>query len=292
MKEEVIKLNLEGKTNTEIRSITGHSLTTISKYLKESGLFTRRASKEKSLDSIKLLLDEGKTNFEIASILNISPTTVRKYTRTYLNIDTNSVKQKPIINKKLELTDIQLEVLYGSLLGDMSISKHANFARFSISQGGKQESYFDHKCEIFKDVIGKPCKKQRFDKRTNKYYNKYQVRSLSHKKFLEIYNRLYINNVKTITLDYLNLLTPRSLAYWFMDDGNNKGVLATNCFSISECKLIQSWLLNTYDIETTFHLQKQQPILYFTKRGKKNFYKLTYEFFIPDMLYKIENWIP
>ena len=30
MKEEVIKLNLEGKTNTEIRSITGHSLTTIS----------------------------------------------------------------------------------------------------------------------------------------------------------------------------------------------------------------------------------------------------------------------
>lgn len=47
MKKEVIKLNLEGKTNTEIRSITGHSLTTISKYLKESGLFTRRASKEK-----------------------------------------------------------------------------------------------------------------------------------------------------------------------------------------------------------------------------------------------------
>lgn len=292
MKNDIIRLNLEGKSNTEIKNITGHSLTIIRKYLKEAGLFSTRASADKLLKEIKRLVNLGKTNSEIAKILKASPTTIRKYTLKLLNKETNSIKRKPIVAKDLKLTNIQEEILYGSLLGDMSISKHANFARFSISHGGTQEIYFDHKCEIFKNLIGKPCKKQRFDKRTNKFYNKYQVRSLSYNIFLEIYNKLYINNVKTITLNYLNNLTPRSLAYWFMDDGNNRGVLATNCFSVSECELIRNWLVTNYDIETTLQFQKNQPIIYFTKKGKQKFYDVTHEFFIPSMLYKIEDWNP
>lgn len=38
------------------------------------------------------------------------------------------------------------------------------------------------------------------------------------------------NGIKTITKSWLNKLTERSLAFWFMDDGSNSGILATNCF--------------------------------------------------------------
>lgn len=159
MKEDVIRLNLEGKSNIDIKRITGHCLTTIRKYLKEANLLSNRSSKEKLLEKIKVLLNEGKTNLEISQILKASPTTIRKYTINYLNTETNSVKEKPIIKRDIKLTDIQKEALYGSLLGDMSISKHTNFARFSISHGGNQEAYFDHKCELFENLIGKFCKK-------------------------------------------------------------------------------------------------------------------------------------
>jgi hypothetical protein len=62
---------------------------------------------------------------------------------------------------------------------------------------------------------------------------------------------LYSNNIKTITRAYLDKLTPRSLAFWFMDDGNNRGILATNSFSYSECVLIKEWIKSKFNIDTT-----------------------------------------
>lgn len=70
------------------------------------------------MDDVSRCLDEGKTNKEIATELGISPTTTRKYTKEILNRQTNSVKHHRVAS--IELTQEQLEVLYGSLLGDMS----------------------------------------------------------------------------------------------------------------------------------------------------------------------------
>ena len=153
-KLEIVKnLINEGKTQAEITRLTGISPTTIRSYCKEFGLtFKKTKSKptKEILEKINNYLDEGKTNKEIATLLEMSPTTIRKYTKEYLHKDTNSVKAKPINKKELQLTEIQLEILYGSLLGDMSIGFQGNDCRFSISQGGEQEAYFDHKCTFLK----------------------------------------------------------------------------------------------------------------------------------------------
>lgn len=293
-KEKILQLHSEGKTCQEIKDVVGYSLPTIRKCIKNAGFTTNskiaRLNKE-ILDKIEELLNIGKTNTEIAKELGISPTTARKYTTEFLNRETNSVKTKSIVKKELELTDEQMEVLRGSLLGDMCLSTTAKLHRVSISHGGEQESYFDHKCEIFKNILGKVSKTPRYDKRTQKYYNKYSVRLLAHPKFEELYNELYINGVKTITKEYLAKLTPRSLAYWFMDDGCSYGTLATNCFSKEECELIREWLYTTYNIETT--LQKapnNQWIVYIRTKSRKTFYELVFPYFIPSMLYKINNW--
>jgi len=81
----------------------------------------------------------------------------------------------------------------------MCISKTKKLARAIISQGGNQEEYFDHKCKIFENILGKTCKTPRYDKRTKKYYNKFIAKTLSHEVFLKIREELYPNDIKTVT---------------------------------------------------------------------------------------------
>lgn len=288
----IIKLNSEGKTNSEIRCILGYSLTTISKYLKSENLTNNVTSLTTTLDKVKQLWKAGKTNTEIANILKISKTTVRKYTTCYIKQSTNSLKIKPISKTKLELNQEQLDLIFGSLLGDMSIDHSHNFYRVCINHGDKQEDYFNYKCNILKNILGKANKKPRYDKRTNKHYIKLSAKTLSHPIFNEFYNKLYINGVKTITTEWLDQLTPKALAFWFMDDGSHSGVLATNCFTMTEVALIKDWFKSKYNMILTIQLQKGQPVLYFTSSAKKIFYTLTNEFFIPSMKYKIQDWNP
>lgn len=292
-KEQILKLHSQGKTCQEIREILGNSLTTIRKCIKEAGLSTNTKITrldEEILSKVLILVEKGKTNAEIAEKLHMSPTTVRKYTTKILGKETNSVKTHSITNKALELTTEQEEILRGSLLGDMCLSTTSKLHRISITHGGEQEEYFDHKCNVFKNILGKINKTPRYDKRTQKYYNRYTVRLLAHPIFEILYNELYINGIKTITKEYLNKLTPRSLAYWFMDDGCNSGTLATNCFSKEECELIRDWLYIRYNIETTLQRNNKQYLVYIRTKSRQLFYDLVSPYFIPSMLYKINNW--
>lgn len=156
-KEKIIELNKAGKTCQEIKDVVGGSLTTIRKYIKEAGLTTNsKITKldDKILEKVKELWNQGKTNMEIAKKLKISPMTSRKYTK-FLGEDTNSVRAKRIGKQELILAQEQEEVLYGSLLGDMCISTTSKLYRIHINHGGKQETYFDHKCKIFENLLGK-----------------------------------------------------------------------------------------------------------------------------------------
>lgn len=286
----------EGLTVKQIVEKTGYADCTVRKYLKNAEIsVTSRKSKitDATLEAIKNFVDEGKTNTEIAKLLNISPTTARKYTN-FLGRETNSIKAKPIKDENIELSKQQLDILYGTLLGDASIEPHWKEARIVFNQGGTQEAYFDYKCSFFENLLGKISKTQRYDKRTNKYYNKYQVRFKCHKIFTQIYQELYPNGVKTVTKEWLAKMTPIGLAFWFMDDGTNSGTLATNCFSYEECQLIHEWFLNTYNIQTTIENQKNksgiQYLIYIKAQSKKKFYELVKPFIIPEMEYKFKNW--
>lgn len=256
--EIVLKLKDEGLTNSEIYEKTGFSLSTIKRYLDNPNCekVVKNSSKSDSIKSdIEKLVLEGKTNLEIASILNISPTTSRKYTNI-LGLETNSVKKKPIVKTDLILSQEQLDLIYGSLLGDLNIQINWKNARISIHHGGDQEQYFDHKCEVLNNIIGHINKNPRFDKRLNKYLPCFSSKTLSHSVFTDIYNKVYINGVKTVTEEWLNLVSPRGLAYWFMDDGTNQGSIGTLDFSLEENELLQNWLLDKYGVETTIQKQK------------------------------------
>lgn len=295
MLEKILELNKEGKTSKEIAEILNIGDSTVRKKLKAAGVKNNikrtRSGDPDVYNKIKELVLSGLTNTQIAKELHMSPTTTRKYTKE-MGLETNSVKTKSIKNDELVLTQQQKEVLYGSLLGDMNIGINGKLPRVSIVHGGDQEAYFDHKCEIFKNILGKVNKTSRYDKRTQKLYNRFAVRLLAHPVFFEFYNILYNSDgIKIITQEWLDKVTPQGLAYWFMDDGCNSGTLATNCFTLDECKLIQDWLYNTYKIETT--LQKapnNQYLVYIKTKSRPIFYDLVYPYMVPSMLYKLYNW--
>lgn len=297
--ELIKKLASEGKTVKQIAIETGYSEYTVRKWQKELDIkikSTRTKLTQELLDEISKLVDEGLTNQEIADKFGMALSTVRGYIQNILNKETNSKRTKRITNKNFEFTQEQLEVIYGSLLGDMSMGINWKNARITINHGGDQEEYFDHKCEIFKDVLGKISKTPRYDKRTNKYYNRYAVRLLTHPIITEMYYKFYPNGIKTVSKEWLELLTPRSLAYWYMDDGSNSGVLATNGFSYEECLLIKEYFKNKWSLEVTIEHQKGksgiQYVIYFTSNAKHAFYNLVKPYIIPSMEYKFKNWIP
>lgn len=294
--EEILTLIAEGFTVKEIIEKTGYSDFVIRKTAKDNNVKIK--SRKTSVDSnivskIKELHSEGKTNKEIAVLLNMSPTTVRKYTYN-MGLDTNSVKTKSITKKQLDLTERQKNIIYGTLLGDANIGINTKNARLAFTHGGNQQEYFDYKCSLFKDILGKINKSDRYDKRTDKWYHRYAVRLLAHPYFTELYNQLYVNGVKTVTQEWCDKLTAESIAFWFMDDGCNSGTLATNSFSKEECELLQQTLLKKFNIETTIHNQKNksgvQYLLYIRAKSRKTFYDLIIPYIIPSMEYKLEGW--
>lgn len=77
------------------------------------------------------------------------------------------------------------------------------------------------KVKILKEFMGNyKLSIPSLDKRTGKIYETWRGNSKAHPVFTNIYNELYINNVKKLTKSFLDTIThPIALAYWFMDDG-------------------------------------------------------------------------
>lgn len=115
---------------------------------------------------------------------------------------------------------MNIQVLKGSLLGDMWIQKYKNRKNcYSICYEQSEFLYSKWKA----DMCGIPytlTKNKRLDKRTNKeYYRYYVYLRLNNKDKELLYNKFYTPK-KEVTSELLNSLSPLAISIWFMDDGN------------------------------------------------------------------------
>ena len=164
---------------------------------------------------------------------------------------------------------------------------------FEMVDASKISLKFDYskaeKIEILDEFMGNYKEYSYVDKRTNNTYYTIRGNTKSHKVFNEIYNILYIDGVKTITYKYLDMIDhPIALAYWFMDDGTNRGQIATHCFSLNEVNILSDWLKNKFDINTTVQKQLNNYVLYITAYSREKFDKLIYPYVVPSMRYKLK----
>lgn len=190
----------------------------------------------------------------------------------------------------LPISQIQKEILFGTLLGDGNIQKQkirSYIGKYNHSL--EQKIYCD---KVRTELLPLVSELKYSDTKNKKYPNKIYKNCYFYLKnnlnLEELYNMFYIkeNNKKDVPFD-LSLLTPRAMAYWFMDDGTANGncsiSIATCSFSLEGLLRLKNYLLITYGIEVTITKEFR---LYFNTKTVKIFYNLVKEYIIPEMEYK------
>lgn len=183
---------------------------------------------------------------------------------------------------RLERSEIKIvnpldEIIIGLLLGDGHIQKRhlSGNSRFIYGQSSLRKhhfNYFEHVFNLFRPYISKEFKvkpKNFTDKKTNVIYSSVNFQTLTLPCFT-YYRELFYNlNKKIVPLNIKQLLTPRGLAYWIMDDGSlqNKGLhLSTYGFTYEEVVLLKETLENLFSpenyIKCTIHYHKKGYRIY------------------------------
>jgi len=145
-----------------------------------------------------------------------------------------------------------LEVIYGTLMGDAClILQTNNFHRLSLCHCEKQYRYLKLKREILNSIfLDNVCSSTK-----NSFGGtQYHAHSVSHKDLTNIFGIFY-RKKKFISREVLELLTPTSLLFWYLDDGSmikssgNAIILCTDSFTLSENQSIKKWFWQKYQLE-------------------------------------------
>jgi len=265
----------------------------------------------------------GLTFREIAEQFGCGVTTVRKIAKRHglQSIRGKSKHRKIIVQKSdillsLNKTKImrnmdkrissqQLEMILGGLLGDSYLRRRKFKTKTSynvlFAHSEKQIEYLKFKRNILNNIANEIRVDQKpKEKNVEKGIYKSSTLFAFSTKTLDLeylYNMLIINNKKTISRNYLDLLTPLSLSIWYMDDGNYNSSnricrFATMCFSKEGNEIIRDYFYENLKmpcfIERTNCGSGYSICL--TQNSTKKFLKLVSPYRCPSMEYKFPHF--
>ena len=194
----------------------------------------------------------------------------------------------------------------GLLLGDGHIQKRSinGNSRFIYAQSSlrlQHLNYFKHILELFRPYLSKNfnLKNRNFtDKRTNKIYSSVSFATLSLPCFNDYKNLFYnSDNLKIVPSNISQILSPRGLAYWIMDDGSlqNKGLhLNTYGFKEEDVLLLKQNLENMFgenSLKCSIHKHPKGQRIYIWEESMVLLKNNISQYMHKDMLYKI-NYCP
>ena len=156
----------------------------------------------------------------------------------------------------MELNDRCKEIILGSLLGDgsLKIAKSYKNARFSFRHSICQKEYFFWKVKKLKEISSKNCFwEQKSDGWSKRKKLRYQ--SLTKDSLTKLYHLVCSEGNLRIHRKWLKLLTPLSLAVWWLDDGSligngRKGVFCSEGFNYQNLMVLSRYLRDTWKIRT------------------------------------------
>jgi hypothetical protein len=246
----------------------------------------------KTIDKDKFLelYNLGKIDKEISESLNKDISMITYYRKHILQLSKN------MPHDLLSLTEIQEQVLIGTLLGDSTllyITKYNHSPRLRFTHSVIQYEYFLKKREYLNSlfptkIINIPAKEMYIKGKRTFRKESFQSNSVLAKCLQEYREIFYPNGKKIIPVKYLkNRFTALSLAVLFMDDGNKDGKtinLNLQCFDREN--LIEF----TDFLETEFNLLfniKKDKTLYLRQQSYETFHKLVYPYITSDNYYKL-----
>lgn len=210
----------------------------------------------------------------------------------------------------MNLTQKQKDLLVGTLLGDgnLQTSNNGQTWRYRALHKTEHFEYIQHKYEILKDFCSNsPRCNQVLDERTNKltercYFNTNVQNSFRYYGNL-FYKKDNITNrmIKDVPVNIQQILTPRSIAYWYMDDGSLKWLghsnamrICTESFTADGVRRLKTALKNLYSIDAQLIIKTNQKKfvgyrLGINEKNSKPFRELIEPYLIPCMRYKVSD---
>lgn len=194
------------------------------------------------------------------------------------------------------VTPILHDIIIGSMLGDLTAEKRNinSNTRLHFKQSIINKEYVEHLYSLFKDYCGSsPKVMSKFDSRPNKMkeYSAIKFLTLSLPCF-NIYRELFYDHTgkKILPENLEELLTPRGLAFWFMDDGykfRNGFYISTESFSLSENEFLIKIFKNKFNLDCSIHSTTNGHRIYIFSSSREKFIDLIKPYFIPHFYYKL-----
>lgn len=248
-------------------------------------------------EDVKPLLDRGYSYQQIADALGYKKVSIGFFCRKHFGKLPDKGK---FVRKNIPYTQEQKEIIFGTLLGDAGIYKRKHkkakcetyFGR--INHGELQLEYANYIRSFFDSSLVSDIRHY-FTKgnnntlvKRNRWHNSFDFKDNYALK--ELYDMFYINDGKKDVPMDLTLLTPRAMAFWFMDDGscsNKHSVsIATMSFSISGLLRLQEYLLQTYNIKTII---RKDYTMYIMTQSAPIFYDLIKPYMHESLMYKLRK---
>lgn len=171
--------------------------------------------------------------------------------------------------------------------------RHPVTARLRIHHGLKQKEYVFWKYEALKSLVLEPPRQISW---TNPKRNLHEISWYFHTKSREEFGALhdyfYKEGLKILPENIFEMLTPKMIAVWFMDDGSNTKesfTLNTHGFSKEEQLGIVDYFKNHYGIQARLVKDRDKWKITFGRYEYQKFTDLVEPFIIPSMTYKIAN---
>ena len=226
--------------------------------------------------------------------------------RQLYDIDIISPAFRKRVKNENPLTDDQISILYGSMLGDAG-KKSERRIKFVHSYHQKEYIFWLH--EKFSNLSGKMSSKIMTSSITKKKSTIYGFSTKSHSEIENCNNIFYRTGKKEVHKEILEFLSPLALAVWMMDDGscdwNERGrrkrkhvnfspvfYFSTDGFSFDSCVLLRDFLLSKYNISTRIRIRdrndKKYNIIYVDNKSNNDFVSLIKPYILPCLLRKID----
>lgn len=247
------------------------------------------------IEDVKPLIEQGYSYQQIGEALGFKTVSIGFFCRRHFGKLQDS---RQFVRRNIPYTHEQKEILFGTLLGDGGIYKrknkvktcHTYFGR--INHGINQIEYANYIRSFFSSELISDLRKYliKASKLVKKDRWLYSFDFKDNYALKELYDMFYINGGKKDIPEDLSLLTPRAMAFWFMDDGSccskHSIVIATMSFSLSGLLRLQQYLLDTYNIKTII---RKDFTLYIMAESAPIFYNLIKPYMHESLIYKLRK---
>jgi recombination protein RecA len=198
------------------------------------------------------------------------------------------------LKDNIKLTQNQREILVGLMLGDGHLETQNNGKTFRLKIGHStaQTKYVNWLYKQFEEwVLTPPQEKQVAT--GGKHFVNIWFNTISHASFRFYGQQFYRDGKKVVPKMINKLLTPKSLAIWFMDDGSLKSkehkalILNTQCFSKSDIEKLQKTLMRNWGVESQQRKQSDGIQLLIAGDSAIKFAKIIIPDLLPEFNYKL-----